>query len=44
MLNGNFAFKQIEEQDINIIIDEAIDSDYLEIIQREIILGIEGEK
>ena len=44
MLKRNFAFKQIEEQDINIIIGEAIDSDYLEIIQREIILGIEGEK
>ncbi len=42
-LKSNAAFKPIEEQEINSIIDEAINSDYLELIQREIILGIEGE-
>ncbi|KJF43465.1 DEAD/DEAH box helicase [Draconibacterium sediminis] len=42
-LKNNFAFIAIEEQKINAIIEEAIKSDYLEIIQREIILGIEGE-
>ena len=42
-LKSNSAFKPIEEQEINSIIDEAINSDYLEVIQREIILGIEGE-
>jgi ATP-dependent Lhr-like helicase len=42
-LKNNAAFKSIEEQEINLIIDEAISADYLEIIQREIILGIEGE-
>ena len=42
-LKNNSAFKSIEEQEINLIIDEAINADYLEIIQREVILGIEGE-
>lgn len=42
-LKSNFAFKGIDELEINSIIDESINSDYLEIIQREIILGIEGE-
>jgi ATP-dependent helicase Lhr and Lhr-like helicase len=42
-LKSNSAFKPIEEQEINSIIDEAINSDFLEVIQREIILGIEGE-
>ena len=42
-LRINFAFKLIDEQEINSIIEEAIKSDYLEVIQREIILGIEGE-
>ena len=42
-LKSNSAFKSIEEQEINLIIDEAISADYLEIIQREVILGIEGE-
>ena len=42
-LKSNSAFKPIEEQEINSILDEAINSDFLEVIQREIILGIEGE-
>jgi ATP-dependent helicase Lhr and Lhr-like helicase len=42
-LKSNSALKTIEEQEINSIIDEAINLDYLEVIQREIILGIEGE-
>ena len=42
-LKNNFAFIAIEEQEINAIIEEATKSDYLEVIQREIILGIEGE-
>ncbi|MGZ2370402.1 DEAD/DEAH box helicase [Ancylomarina sp. YFZ004] len=42
-LKINFAFKLIDEQEINSIIEEAIKSDYLEVIQREVILGIEGE-
>jgi len=42
-LINNYAFKTIKEQEINSIIDEAINSDYLEVIQHEIILGIEGE-
>jgi ATP-dependent helicase Lhr and Lhr-like helicase len=42
-LKSNSAFKSIEEQEIKLIIDEAINADYLELIQREVILGIEGE-
>jgi ATP-dependent Lhr-like helicase len=42
-LKNNSAFKLIEEHEIIIIINEAIIADYLEIIQREVILGIEGE-
>lgn len=42
-LKVNFAFQTIGEQELNAIIDEAIRSDYLEIVQREIILGIAGE-
>lgn len=42
-LKSNSAFKSIEEQEISSIIDAAINSDYLEAIHREIILGIKGE-
>ncbi len=42
-LKTNFAFKSIKEQELNSIIDEAIKLDYLELVQRELILGIEGE-
>jgi ATP-dependent Lhr-like helicase len=38
-----FYFTLIDELEINLIIEEAIKSDYLEVVQREIILGIEGE-
>ena len=42
-LKNNFTFNSIDELEINSLIDEAINYDYLEVIQREIILGIEGE-
>jgi len=43
-LKANFAFQDISEGDINFIIDHSIENDYLEALQNEIILGIEGEK
>ncbi len=43
-LKDNHAFQFIEELEIDSIIQEAIKSDYLELIQNELILGIEGEK
>ncbi len=43
-LKNNYAFYLIEEQELDSIIHEAIKSDYLELIQNELILGIEGEK
>ncbi|HZL11895.1 MAG TPA: DEAD/DEAH box helicase [Prolixibacteraceae bacterium] len=43
-LKNNFAFHPFEEQELNSLIEDAIKSDYLEEIQRELILGIEGEK
>lgn len=43
-LKANFAFQDISEGDINFIIDHSIENDYLEVLQNEIILGIEGEK
>lgn len=43
-LKNNYAFQSIEEPKLNNLIEEAIKSDFLEIIQRELILGIEGEK
>lgn len=43
-LKNNYAFQFIEEQELDSIIQEALKSDYLELIQHELILGIEGEK
>jgi len=43
LLHQNRAFKMIDLAEIQEIIDGAIISDYFEVIQNEIILGIEGE-
>ncbi|MFD2099127.1 DEAD/DEAH box helicase [Flagellimonas iocasae] len=43
-LKNNPAFIQIEERDIFAILEHGIKKDYLEEIQGELILGIEGEK
>jgi len=43
-LNKNYAFNSIEINDLQEIIEESIALDYLEIVQNEIILGLEGEK
>jgi len=43
-LKNNYAFQSIEEPKLNDLIEEAIKSDFLEKIQKELILGIEGEK
>jgi ATP-dependent Lhr-like helicase len=43
-LKTNSAFQLFEDFEINSMIEEAIKSDYLEVIQHELILGIEGEK
>jgi ATP-dependent helicase Lhr and Lhr-like helicase len=42
-LNSNYAFKLISVIDLNIMIEEAIALNYLEVVENEIILGIEGE-
>ncbi len=42
-LKSNFAFREIPEVDINCIIDFSIEKDYLEVLQSDIILGVEGE-
>jgi ATP-dependent Lhr-like helicase len=42
-LKTNYAFQSIEEPELNDLIEEAIKSDFLELIQKELILGIEGE-
>jgi len=42
-LKTNFAFQFISEVDLISIIDESISLDYLELVQHEIILGVEGE-
>jgi len=42
-LKENYTFKAISEDDLNEIVDESIKLDYLEVIQHELILGIEGE-
>lgn len=42
-LRGNYAFQHIEETAIHEIIDHCIRFDYLELIQRELIIGLEGE-
>lgn len=43
-LKKNTTFESILENEINNLIDESIKSDYLEVIEHELILGIEGEK
>lgn len=43
-LKKNSTFEPILENDISNLIDEAIKLDYLEVIEHELILGIEGEK
>ena len=43
-LKINSAFQLFEDYEINSMIEEAIKLDYLEVIQHELILGIEGEK
>ena len=43
-LKKNLTFESILENEINNLIDESIKSDYLELIEHELILGIEGEK
>jgi ATP-dependent Lhr-like helicase len=43
-LKENAAFKQIELAEINEIIQHLIDIDFLEKLQHEVIIGIEGEK
>jgi ATP-dependent Lhr-like helicase len=42
-LQDNTAFKNIELSELNEIIEESINLDYLELIQNELIIGIEGE-
>lgn len=42
-IQSNAAFKDISINDIEQIIDDAIEKDYIEVIQYELILGIEGE-
>lgn len=39
----NLTFKEITETDINSLIDKFIELDYLENVDRELIIGIEGE-
>jgi len=43
-LKRNFAFKEIEENEIIEIINHLIETDLLEKIQNEVIIGVEGEK
>lgn len=43
-LKENFAFRQIEIAEIEEIINHLIEIDFLEKLQHEIIIGIEGEK
>lgn len=42
-LKSNFAFREITEDDINCIIDFSIEKDYLEVLQNDVILGVDGE-
>ena len=42
-IDNNPTFQKINETEINSLIDEFLQLDYLENIQRELILGIEGE-
>jgi ATP-dependent Lhr-like helicase len=43
-LKDNFAFKNIEVKDIKEILNHLIGIDFLEKLQQEVIIGIEGEK
>ncbi|MBN1639130.1 MAG: DEAD/DEAH box helicase, partial [Ignavibacteriales bacterium] len=43
-LKKNSTFEQIHENDVSNLIDESIKLDYLEVVEHELILGIEGEK
>jgi len=43
-LKKNPTFESIPENEINNLIEESVKSDYLEIIEHELILGVEGEK
>lgn len=43
-LKRNFAFKEIEENEITDVLNHLIESDLLEKLQNEVIIGIEGEK
>lgn len=43
-IKENPTFESIPENEINKLIDESVKSDYLEIIEHELILGVEGEK
>lgn len=43
-LKGNSAFKQIELSEIEQILNHLIEIDFLERIQHEVIIGVEGEK
>lgn len=43
-LKENFTFNQIEVTDIEEILNHLIEIDFLEKLQREVIIGVEGEK
>ena len=43
-LKNNFAFKEIDKNEITEILNYLIETDLLEKIQNEVIIGIEGEK
>ena len=43
-LKGNFAFSQIEPIEIEQILNHLIEIDFLEKLQHEVIIGVEGEK
>ncbi|RDI14426.1 DEAD/DEAH box helicase [Flavobacterium sp. AG291] len=43
-LKRNFAFKEIEEDEITDVLNYLIETDLLEKIQNEVIIGVEGEK
>lgn len=43
-ISKNSTFESILEIEVNNLIDESIKLDYLEVIERELILGVEGEK
>lgn len=44
ILKANPTFQLIDEKEIKFLIEHSIEEDYLEKIQNEIILGLEGEK